>query len=104
MVEEYSCTILTSSHVPKLRYRAHALKLIFTYISPKLLKRDKTYKLLIYLNRTYLLSIHALDWFKANIEPVLEYINFSYIAQNHLSVTVMNQYGYGCQMCISAKF
>ena len=43
MVEELSCTISTSQHVPKVRYRAHALKIDPLPIHfTKLLKRDIT--------------------------------------------------------------
>ena len=50
------------------------------------------------LRRTYLPSINTLACSKAEIEPVLENMSLSYLAQNHSSVTRLKQFIYRCQM------
>ena len=50
-------------------------------------------------SRTYLPSINILACSKAEIEPVLENMNHSHLAQNHSSVTRLKQFVYRCQMC-----
>ena len=50
-----------------------------------------------YLPRTYLPSINTLACSK-DIDPVLENMNLSYLAQNQLSMTRLKQFVYRCQM------
>ena len=51
---------------------------------------------------TYYPSISALVSSKAeSIKPVFEIINLSYIAQNHSSMTILIQFVYRYQMCIT---
>ena len=48
--------------------------------------------------RTYLPSINTPACSKADdIEPVLETMNLSFLAQNHSSVTRLKQFVYRCQ-------
>ena len=57
--------------------------------------------------RTYLPSINTLACSKAeilSIEPVLENMNLSYLAQNHSSVTRLEQFVYRCQMYNTTQF
>ena len=48
--------------------------------------------------RTYLSSIKA-----EIMEPMLENMNLSYLAQNHLSMTRLKQFVYRCQMYITTE-
>ena len=51
------------------------------------------------VRRTYLPSIKTLTCSKADIEPVLENINLTYLAQNHSRVTRLKDwFVYRCQM------
>ena len=42
--------------------------------------------------RTYLPSINTIACSKAEIEPVLENMNLTYLAQNHSSITRLKQF------------
>ena len=48
--------------------------------------------------RTYLPSINTLACSKAEIEPVRENMNLSYLAQNYSSITRLKQFVYRWQM------
>ena len=50
--------------------------------------------------KTFLPSINtlALSCSKAEIEPVLENMNLSYVAQNHSSITGFKQFADRCQV------
>ena len=39
-----------------------------------------------------------------DMKPMLENINFSYIAQNHLSITILIHFVYRCQLNITTEF
>ena len=54
--------------------------------------------------RKYLPSINTLACSKAEIlEPVLDNMNLSYLAQNHSSVTRLKHFVYRCQMYDTTK-
>ena len=51
----------------------------------------------IYVKKIYVYCLQE-DCSEAEIEPVLENMNLSYLAQNQSSVTRLKQFVYRCQM------